>query len=52
LATIPHADPRTGCFYARRALESAARCACKHRALPKLPHRDNPLALNYAPSFQ
>ena len=32
-----HADPRTACFYARRALELAVSWAYKHDASLKLP---------------
>ena len=32
-----HADPRTACFYARRALGLAVDWACKHDAALKLP---------------
>ena len=34
-----HADPRTACFYARRALELAVSWAHKHDAALKLPRR-------------
>ena len=36
-----HADPRTACFYARRALELAVAWAYKHDAALKLPYQDN-----------
>nr|WP_281719499.1 DUF4145 domain-containing protein [Nitrosomonas nitrosa] len=35
------ADPRTACFYARRALELAVGWAYKHDATLKLPYQDN-----------
>jgi type I restriction enzyme R subunit len=40
-----HADPRTACFYARRALELAVAWAYKHDAALKLPYQDNLSAL-------
>ena len=47
-----HADPRTACFYARRALELAVRWAYKHDAALKLPYQDNLSALIHEPSFK
>jgi type I restriction enzyme R subunit len=47
-----HADPRTGCFYARRALEMAVAWAYKHDAALKLPYQDNLSALIHEPSFK
>jgi type I restriction enzyme, R subunit len=43
--TAVHADPRTACFYARRALELAVSWAYKHDASLKLPYQDNLSAL-------
>lgn len=43
-ATV-HPDPRTACFYARRALELAVAWAYKHDAALKLPYQDNISAL-------
>ena len=40
-----HADPRTACFYARRALELAVAWAYKHDAALKVPYQDNLSAL-------
>ncbi len=40
-----HADPRTACFYARRALELAVGWAYKHDASLRLPYQDNLSAL-------
>ncbi|MGH6897944.1 MAG: DEAD/DEAH box helicase family protein [Geminicoccaceae bacterium] len=47
-----HADPRTACFYARRALELAVSWAFKHDAALKLPYQDNLSALIHEPSFK
>src|SRR5437899_3302096 len=46
------ADPRTACFYARRALELAMAWAYKHDAALKLPYQDNLSALIHEPSFK
>jgi type I restriction enzyme R subunit len=45
-------DPRTACFYARRALELAVAWAYKHDAALKLPYQDNLSALIHEPSFK
>ena len=50
--TAVHADPRTACFYARRALELAVSWAYKHDATLKLPYQDNLSALIHDPSFK
>lgn len=50
-ATV-HADPRTGCFYARRTLELAVAWAYKHDPALKLPYQDNLSALIHEPSFK
>src|SRR5436190_12203808 len=47
-----HADPRTACFYARRALELSVAWAYKHDAALKLPYQDNLSALIHEPSFK
>ncbi|PIX84369.1 MAG: restriction endonuclease subunit R [Nitrospirae bacterium CG_4_10_14_3_um_filter_70_108] len=47
-----HADPRTACFYVRRALELAVSWAYKHDAALKLPYQDNLSALIHEPSFK
>ncbi|MCC7456747.1 MAG: DEAD/DEAH box helicase family protein, partial [Nitrospira sp.] len=47
-----HADPRTACFYARRALELAVAWAYKHDPALKLPYQDNLAALIHDPSFK
>jgi hypothetical protein len=46
------ADPRTACFYARRALELAVSWAYKHDAALRLPYQDNLSALIHEPSFE
>ena len=40
-----HGDPRTACFYARRALELAVAWAYKHDSALTLPYQDNLSAL-------
>src|SRR5438067_5630075 len=47
-----HADPRTACFYARRALELAVAWAYKYDPALKLPYQDNLSALIHEPSFK
>lgn len=47
-----HADPRTACFYARRALELAMAWAYKHDPGMRLPYQDNLSALIHEPSFK
>jgi len=47
-----HADPRTACFYARRALELAVAWAYKHDAELRIPYQDNLSALIHEPSFK
>ena len=46
------ADPRTACFYARRALELAVSWAYKHDPALRLPYQDNLSALIHEPSFK
>ena len=46
------ADPRTACFYARRALELAVSWAFKHDGSLKLPYQDNVSALIHEPTFK
>jgi type I restriction enzyme R subunit len=50
-ATV-HSDPRTACFYARRALELAVAWAYKHDSTLRLPYQDNLSALIHEPSFK
>ena len=47
-----HADSRTACFYARRALELAVSWAYKHDTALRLPYQDNLSALIHDPSFK
>jgi type I restriction enzyme R subunit len=47
-----HADPRTACFYARRALELAVSWAYKHDPGLRLPYQDNLSALIHDPSLK
>lgn len=47
-----HADPRTACFYARRALELSVAWAFKHDPNLKLPYQDNVSALIHEPTFK
>ncbi|EQD36131.1 type III restriction protein res subunit [mine drainage metagenome] len=51
-AAAVYADPRTACFYARRALELAVAWAYKHDAALNLPYQDNLSALIHEPSFK
>ena len=51
-AEAVHSDPRTACFYSRRALEMAVAWAYKHDAALKLPYQDNLSALIHEPSFK
>lgn len=50
--TATHPDPRTACFYARRALELAVAWAYKFDASLKLPYQDNLSALIHEPTFK
>jgi type I restriction enzyme R subunit len=45
-------DPRTSCFYARRALELAVTWAYKYDRALKLPYQDNISALIHEPTFK
>lgn len=45
-------DPRTACFYARRALELAVNWAYKFDRALKLPYQDNISALVHEPTFK
>jgi len=47
-----HSDPRTACFYARRALELGVAWAYKHDPALRLPYQDNVSALIHEPSFK
>lgn len=50
--TSVHADPRTACFYARRALELAISWAFKYDDALTLPYQDNLSALIHEPTFK
>ena len=45
-------DPRTACFYARRALELAVHFAFKYDSALRLPYQDNISALVHEPTFK
>jgi type I restriction enzyme R subunit len=47
-----HRDPRTACFYTRRALELAITWAYQNDAALKLPYQDNLSALIHEPTFK
>jgi type I restriction enzyme R subunit len=47
-----HADARSSCFYARRALELAVSWLYTHDKALKLPYQDNLSALIHEPSFR
>ncbi len=47
-----HPDPRTACFYARRALELAVAWVYKHDGALRLPYQDNLSALIHEPTFK
>src|SRR4051812_474099 len=47
-----HSDPRTACFYARRALELMVHWVYKHDAALQLPYQDNLSALIHEPTFK
>src|SRR5438477_4895533 len=51
-AVAVHSDPRTACFYARRALELAVAWVYKHDSSLQLPYQDNLSALIHEPSFK
>ncbi len=45
-------DPRTSCFYARRALETAVKWAFKADSSLRVPYQDNLSALLHEPTFK
>jgi type I restriction enzyme, R subunit len=51
-ATAAHPDPRTACFYARRALELAMSWTYKADPALRLPYQDSLSALIHEPSFK
>ncbi|MEO5719193.1 MAG: DEAD/DEAH box helicase family protein [Chthoniobacterales bacterium] len=50
--SVVHSDPRTSCFYARRALELAVHWLYKSDGTLKLPHSESLSALVYEPTFR
>lgn len=50
--TLALADPRTACFYARRALELTISWLYKHDSSLRLPYQDNLSALIHEPTFK
>src|SRR5438132_13438937 len=50
--TAVQADPRTACFYARRALELTVAWLYKHDSTLKLPYQDHLSALVHEPTFR
>jgi len=50
--TAVHPDPRTACFYARRALELTVAWLYKHDSSLRLPYQDNLSALIHEPTFK
>jgi type I restriction enzyme R subunit len=51
-ADAVYPDPRTACFYARRALELAVAWAYKHDGSLRLPYQDSLSALIHEPTFK
>ncbi len=51
-AAVTESDPRTACFYARRALELAVHWIFTHDPALKLPYQDNLSALVHEPTFK
>lgn len=49
---VAHADSRTACFYARRALELAVHWAYKYDGSLRLPYQENISALLHEPTFK
>lgn len=50
--TAALADPRTACFYARRAVELLVHWVYKHDTALELPYQENISALIHDPTFQ
>jgi type I restriction enzyme R subunit len=50
--SLVHSDPRTSCFYARRALELAVAWIYTHDPALRLPYQDNLSALIHDPAFK
>ncbi len=51
-ASSVHPDPRTACFYARRALELAVSWAYRHDGSLRVPYQDSLSALIHEPTFK
>src|SRR5215831_5992205 len=51
-AAAARPDPRTACFYARRALELTVAWLYKHDSTLKLPYQDHLSALVHEPTFR
>src|SRR3954464_4528176 len=51
-ADAVYPDPRTACFYARRALELTVSWVYKHDASLRMPYQDNLSALIHEPTFK
>ena len=49
---VAYSDPRTGCFYARRALELLVHWIYKHDPALRLPYQDTLSALIHEPTFK
>jgi type I restriction enzyme R subunit len=50
--SLAHTDPRSACFYARRALELAVHWLYKHDPALKLPYQEHLSALIHEPTFR
>lgn len=50
--TLAHPDPRSSCFYARRALEISVQWLYKHDPALKLPYQEHLSALLHEPTFR
>jgi type I restriction enzyme R subunit len=50
--SLAYSDPRTACFYTRRALEMAMAWLYKHDAALQLPYQDSLNALLHEPTFR
>ncbi|MEO7297981.1 MAG: DEAD/DEAH box helicase family protein, partial [Verrucomicrobiota bacterium] len=50
--SLAHTDPRSSCFYARRALEISVQWLFKHDPALKLPYQEHLSALIHEPTFR
>ncbi|MEO6034808.1 MAG: DEAD/DEAH box helicase family protein, partial [Verrucomicrobiota bacterium] len=50
--SLAHSDPRSSCFYARRALEISVQWLYKHDPALKLPYQEHLSALIHEPTFR